>query len=287
MGNVAIITDSTACLPRELAEQYSIEVVSARIFYDGRIYRDEVDISPDEFYNILSQAKELPTTSSPPPGDYLEALEKVARKANGILVITPSAKFSTMFNSAKAAAELAQEKLPKVNVDVLDCGTCAGAQGLVVLAAARAASAGENLVEAAEAAKNIMTKVNLVAFLDTLYYLAKGGQVPKVIAYANSLLRIKPIIQVLPLSGEGSIAKIVRTRAKAEKQLLDMVRKSVKERPIHVVVMHSHNLARGENLKQHLASEFRCSEIYLSDFTPVMGVHTGPGLLGVAFYAED
>lgn len=287
MHNVAIVTDSNACLPVELIRQYHIEVVPLGFIHEGKVYRDGIDITPDEIYRILPQAKSLPTSSSPSPGDFFGALEKVAAKYSNILVITLSLKFSTMFASAKIAASMAKEKLRNVPIEVLDCGTAAGAQGLVVLAAAKAARAEGSLTKVTEVAKNVMSRVNLIAFLDTLYYLAKGGRVPKVIAWANSLVKIKPIFQIAPLSGEASIVKMVRTRPEAIKQLLEIVKEKVEAKPIHVIVMHSHSLAEAENLKERLVSHFLCDEIYISDFAPVMGIHTGPGVLGIAFYPDD
>jgi DegV family protein with EDD domain len=142
LENVAIVTDSTACLPQEVLNQYGIEVMPLRFAYEGKVYRDGIDIAPEEIYRILPEAKKLPTTSSPSPGDYLETLQEAAQKYSAILVITLSAKFSTTFDSAKVAGEMAREELKNAAIEVLDCGTAAGAQGLVVLAAARAAGAG-------------------------------------------------------------------------------------------------------------------------------------------------
>lgn len=287
LENVAIVTDSTACLPQEVLNQYGIEVVPLRFAYEGKVYRDGIDITPEEIYRILPEAKKLPTTSSPSPGDYLETLQEAAQKYSAILIITLSAKFSTTFDSAKVAGEMAREGLKNAAIEVLDCGTAAGAQGLVVLAAARAAGAGGNLARVTQVAKHVSAKVNLVAFLDTLYYLAKGGRVPKAIAWANSLIKVKPIFHIAPLSGEASTLKMARTRHGAVKQLLEIVKGKAEGKPVHAIVMHSHSLDEAEKLKHCLESQLHCDEIYVSDFTPAMGIHTGPGVLGIAFYTED
>jgi DegV family protein with EDD domain len=238
-------------------------------------------------YRILPAAQELPTTSGPSPSDYLEALQKMGQKYRAVLVITLSARLSTMFDSAKVAKEMAGERLQNTAVEVLDCGSAAGAQGLVVLAAAYAAAAGGDLAEVAQVARHVSAKVNLVAFLDTLYYLAKGGRVPKAIAWANSLVKVKPIFYIAPLSGEATTLKMARTRHGAVKQLLQMVKVQTEGRPVHAIVMHSHSLDEAERLKQCLADQLECNELYVSDLTPAMGIHTGPGVLGIAFYADD
>lgn len=284
--NVAIVTDTSACLPKELVERYEIELVPMEFIYDGKVYRDEIDITPAEFYELLAQAKELPTTSAPPPGAYFEVFRKLAQKVKEILVITVSAKLSHTFDSARTAVEMAKEKLTNIAIKVLDCQTAAGAQGFVVLAAAKAAVAGKSLTQVVEASQNLMPKVHLIAFIDTLHYLAEGGRVPQVIAWASSLLKIKPIFELLPL-GDGPIpVDRVRTRPKAIERLVELLKERADGKPIHAIVMHTNVLDEAEKLKERLTSEFNCVEIYVKDFTPVMGVHTGPGLLGIAFYFD-
>jgi len=286
MGKVAVVTDSTACLPGMLVKKYEIEIVPMEFALDGKVYRDGVDITPLEFYKFLSRVKELPTTSAPSPATYFEVIKKVAEKTKSVLVVTVSTKFSHAFDSAKAAIMMTKEKLSGIDVEVLDCGTAAGAQGLVVLAAAKAAAFGESLARVVEVARVLMPKVHLVAFIDTLRYLAKGGRVPEVAAWASSLLKIKPVFELLPLWKGVSVCR-VRTRSQAIERLVDLLREKADRKPVHVIVMHTNVLDEAEKLKERIALEFNCVEIYVVDFTPVMGVHTGPGLLGIAFYTDD
>jgi DegV family protein with EDD domain len=191
-----------------------------------------------------------------------------------------------MFDSARAAAELAREVLPRTAIQVLDSGTAAMAQGFVVLGAARAARAGKELQEVMEAATRIMPRVELVAVLDTLHYLARGGRVPKVVAWATSLLQIKPI---LTLSGEEvGFLERVRTRKKALSRLVEIMRERVGgKRPLHASVFHAAALGEALALREEIVREFQPQELYLTQFTSVMGVHTGPGVVGLAYYAED
>lgn len=287
MGDIAIVTDSAACLPKELIEKYGIEVVPLEFTHEGKVYRDEIDITPAQFYELLEQAKDLPTTSAPSPGAFLEVFKRLAQKANKILVITLSAKFSHVFDSARTAMEMAKEKLLNVTVEVLDCQTAAGAQGFVVLMAAKAAVVGRSLAQVIEAAQELMPKVRLLAFIDTLHYLAKGGRVPEIAAWASSLLRIKPIFELLPLGRGATPVDRVRTRHKAIERLVELLKERTDRKPMHAIVMHTNVLGEAQELRERIVSEFNCVEIYVKDFTPVMGVHTGPGLLGVAFYTDD
>ena len=283
---VAIITDSVACLPPELAEKYAIEVVPIELHFGDTVYLDGVDISPTEFYTLFRQAKKLPVTAAALPGSFLEAYHKASQRATSILCISLSAKLSGMFNSAQLAVERLDGALPNTTIRVLDCGTAAAAQGLVVLAAARAAASGENLTEVVETARIVMQRVRLFAMLDTLYYLVKGGRAPRVAALATSLLKIKPILTII--NGEAHLVTNPRTTAGAMKRILKLMGQEIAEgQPLHVAVMHADAVDEAMVLKEQISSQFDCTELFITEFTPVMGAHTGPGVIGVAFYSGE
>jgi len=283
---VAIITDSVACIPREQVEEYGIEVVPVQVIFGEKTYQDGIDITPGQFYTLLRQAKRLPTTAASLPGSVLEAYRKASQKASHILCITLSAKFSGMFNSATIAANMARETLPGVDIKVIDSQTVAAAEGLVVLAAARAAAEGKSLVEVTEITLDIMKRVYMFAALDTLYYLVKGGRAPKVAAMASSLLKIKPILTIR--NGEARPLTNPRTTTGAIKRMIEIVeKKMVKGQPLHVGVMHADAPDKAVTLRNEIARHFECVELYITEFTPVMGAHTGPGLIAVAFYSGD
>jgi fatty acid kinase fatty acid binding subunit len=285
MKKVAIVTDTTACVPQEQVTGLEIEVVAVPLIIEGRTYRDGIDITPTEFYTMLRKAKNMPTTSASSPGPYLEAFRNAGRKAESVLCFTEPSKFSAMFNSARTAVEMARTALQNVPVEVMECSTAAAGQGLVAMAAARAATEDKTLPEVKEIAKNIMGKINLYATLDTLQYLVNSGRVPQAAALVNSILSIKPIF-TLNHSDAHTVA-LPRTMQSAMKHMLKLMeRAAVKGQPLHVAVMHADALTQALELKERILSQFRCREIFVTEFTPVMGVHTGPGLIGVAFYGE-
>jgi len=285
-NKVAIVTDTTACIPEEQVEKYGIEMVPVDLIFEDRVYRDGIDISPTEFYALLRQAEKLPTTSASSPGPYLEAYGRASQRAASILCITESSKFSVMFNSAKVAVEMAKTALPSVVIEVLECDTAAAGQGLVALAAARAAASGESLTKVVETARSTMHRVNLFASLDTLHYLVRGGRVPQAAALVNSILKIKPVFTVN--GGEAHTVALPRTMGSAVKRILKIMgKKVVRGQPLHVAVMHADALDRAIALRNQVASQFDCAELFITEFTPVMGVHTGPGVIGVAFYSGD
>jgi DegV family protein with EDD domain len=285
MRKVAIVTDTTACVPQEQVTRYDIEVVPVQLIFEDKTYRDGIDISPTEFYARLREVKKMPTTSASSPSPYLEAYQKASQKAPSILCLTEPSRFSAMFDSARVAVEMARNTLPGINIEVLECTTAAAGQGLVTLAAARAAALDRPLHEVKELTNNIMSRVNLFATLDTLQYLAKSGRVPQAAALVNSLLNIKPVF-TLNHSDAHTVA-LPRTTKSAMKNMMKLMgREVVKGQSLHVAVMHADALDKAIALKNRIASHFKCEEIFITEFTPVMGVHTGPGLFGVAFYGE-
>jgi DegV family protein with EDD domain len=283
-NRVIVVTDTTACLPAELARQLEVEIVPVVFVFGKESFRDGIDMTNSQFYAKLGTSKQLPTTSGALTVPYLEAFQRAALKADAILCLNLSAKLSTMGNSARMAREMVQQDSPGLKIEIIDTLTAAGAQGLIVTAAARAAQAGGSLPELVQIVRNLMPKVNLHAMLDTLHYLVKGGRAPKAAEIA-SFLQIKPIIGII-----DGIAKPIEnclTAPKAMQRLVEMVEeKTVKGAQLHVVAMHAGAPQKGQKLLNMLNRQFSPVETGLWEFTPVMGVHTGPGLVAVAYYYE-
>lgn len=282
--NVAVVVDSAISLPRELTEEYELFVVPLELVFEGKTYRDGFDMEASEFYERLLLSQRLPTTSAPTPQAFLEAFHDASRVSDQILCLTLSARFSATYNSAKAALEIAKKDLSGTRIELVDTSTAAAAQALVTLEAARYATQGQGLPRVLARAKDVASKVRLVAFLDTLYYLWKGGRVPKVGLWITSVLKIKPIFE---LAGDDvHMIERPRTRQKATDRLLDVVKARAGDRKLHAIVVHGHCQEDAERLKNRIVSGFNCVEVLVSEFSPVLGAHTGPGLLGIAFWSE-
>lgn len=284
MAKVAVVTDSSTCVPKEVAKQYGIHILPLILIFEDRSYRDGIDITSQEFYELLKKAKKVPTTSSPSPGEYLEAFREVAKKASGILCITLPPKLSMAFDSATQAREMARESLPQVNINIFPSRSPALAQGFIAQAAAREAASGKDLSQVVQAAQDMMDRVNAIAMLDTLYYLAKGGRIPKAAAWAGSIFKIKPILDA---TGDVRLLERCRTRKRAMQRLLYIMRQRSGGKPICVNLMHAGVPEEAERLKADILSQFDCIEFYITDFTPVVGTHTGPGSIGLSFYVAN
>jgi DegV family protein with EDD domain len=282
---VALITDSAACLPPHLAGEHDIHVVPLTLVLEGKAYPDQANGDDHQFYHHLRAARDAPTTASPPPGDYLETLRRAAGQAEAALCITVASRFSATYDSALQAAERARDELPAFQVKVMDSGTAAMAQGFMVLEAARAAAAGADLEAAAARAEALKPRLGIIAMLDTLEYLARGGRVPRVAAWASSLLQVKPIVQ---FSHEGvRLVARVRVRRRAQERLLALLEERAADaRSLHLCVHHADAPEEALALADRARSALKPAELYVSAFTRVMTAHTGPGLLAFAYYVN-
>jgi DegV family protein with EDD domain len=286
---VAVVAESTCCLPPELARDLAIGIIPIPFVFGEETYLDGVDITPAEFYRKLIAASEPPKTSPPAPGAYLEAWRQAAGSIPGgadVVSVTVDGKISTLQRSARLALELAPESLPGVGVRVVDSLSAGMGQGFVALAAARAARAGRTFEEVVAIAERVSRRVRLVVTLDTLEYLARASRIPQVAALLGGILAIKPII----LIAEGDIHPLARVRGRrhALDQLVEHLRGLAPPGArLHAAVQHARAEEEAAWLEARIRAMFDCAEVYTTEFTPVMGGYCGPGLLGVAFYCED
>lgn len=286
MKRVAILTDSTCCLPGELVKRHDIGLIPILIVYRGNSYLDGVDISATEVYEIMRRREDLPTTSTPSAGDFLNAYRQLSGKAESVLCITLTSLQSKVHDVALMAKEMAKETLPDTAIEVLDSRAAAGALGFVVLEAARTASQGAELAQVVAAARRMMDRVNFLAMVDTLFYLARTGRAGRAAAWVGSLLNVKPIVEHSPAVGETTPVGRPRTKEKAIEHMLAIMADRVGDTRVHVIVNHADELEEAIRLKMEIGARFRCAELHLADLTPGMGVHVGPGVLGVAFYTD-
>jgi len=282
---VAVITDSIACLTRELVEQYGIRIAPINLYFGDKVYKDWVDITPDEAYELFLKDPDSFKTSGSNPWDWLEACREASAETDSILCITLSSKLSGVYNGVLEAREQLKTEFPQVSVEVLDSQTVTAAEGFVALAGARAAEEGKSLAEVVKAAEEMMGKVTFLALLDTIRHVYRTGRIPKIAAQVGSMLNIKPILT----SSSGSVRFIgaVRSRERGIEKMLKIMREKVGQGLAHVAVMHAYALDEAQKLKEKVESEFNCAELWITGFSPVMGYATGTGTLGLAFYKEE
>lgn len=279
MKPVAIVTDSTATVPPQLVERLGIHVVPVLLLYGTQAFRDGVDIAPAEVYARLRAGGEIPTSAAPSVGDFVRTYAAAGLDAAGVLSVHMSPRLSATYNVALTASQLVDQ----VPIRVFDCNTAAMGQGFVVLEAARAALAGASLDQVVQRAEEVAARVNLLFTLDTFKYLRRGGRIGGAAALAGTLLQIRPVLCI----AEGVVGEFARTRTKAKalRLVLDQIDRDVDSHPLHAAVVHADAPDEAETLRQQVETRYDCAELLVAEFTPVMGAHTGPGLLGVAYHA--
>jgi len=286
MARLAIITDSACSIPQHMQEEYRITVVPLAFLIGETSYVDNVSLSWQEFYSLLKSVRRLPTTASAPPGAFLDAFRDAYQQGSReALCIVTSSQLTATYNSACDGAALAREQVADLKVTVIDSRSAAAALGFVVLAAARSAASGASLDEAAGNAKALIPRLHMLGVLDTLEYLAKGGRVPQVAAWLSALLRVKPLFQL----HDGQISRLgaVRTKPRAVARLLRLAAERLElQKPLHVAVFHTRAGEEAAELADKVREEFRPAELFVTEFSQVMSIHTGPGLVGLAFYNE-
>jgi len=272
---VKVVTDSGADLPSQLAEEMGITVVPIYVRFGDEVYLDRVSISEDEFYERLTHDPVHPSTTQPGPQDFLEVYQKLSSDADGIVSIHLSTKLSGTYNSALMAKGMMEGGCP---VEVVDSETLTMSLGLIAIVAATAAKAGGSLEEVVEEAKQTIPKIHLLALLDTLEYLKKGGRIGKVKALLGSVLSVKPMLATK--DGELVPAGQARTRAKGMDKLFDFVKDAGDIQDLAVVYNTTPDEA--QNLAERIGSVFDKEKIRMARLGPGLGVHGGPGALIVA-----
>jgi DegV family protein with EDD domain len=282
MSAIAVVTDSAANLPLELVEMHHIEVIPLTLIWHGQVYRDGKDISASELYQALrADPGDLPSSSSPSVGEFVRVYSRLAATSDGIVSIHLASGLSATYTAAKHAQSL----IENVPIEVVDSRSATMGCGFAVLKAASSAAAGQSLGSVVESAQGIIDRVHVYGVLGSLRYVQRSGRVPAIAAIAGSLLDIHPLLSIE--RGQAGLLEIQRTKKRALARLLDVVERSAGGGCIRAAVMHAAALDDAEALGLALQDRCDCSEIIVTEFTPVLGSYAGPGLVAVALYCEE
>ncbi len=272
---VRVVTDSTADLPPEIVQELGITVIPLRVIFGEQSYRDGVDLTNEEFFRKLRDTKELPRTSQPSTGEFLDVYQHLCSETDRILSIHLSSGFSGTVDTARRAA---RELIGRCTIEVVDSATVSMAMGFAVIAAARAAREGKDLEACAAAARSVLRRQRLAVALDTLEYLRRGGRIGRAAAFVGGLLNIKPVLTIK--NGEAHPLSRVRTRPKA---IEEMLRFCLEDGAIvDAVVMHSTDAPEAYKLADEVKQRCPGVPAHVGAIGPVIGVHGGPGLIGLA-----
>ena len=278
---IAVVTDSASDIPPSVARRLGVAVVPLNVHFGTRTYKDNVTITADEFYSLLAESAELPTTSLASPSDFMETYDKLDKCSDGIVSIHMSSKLSGTYNSAVQGADMTSSARP---IEVIDSAQGSMALGLVVIKAAEAADSGANWHEVAAVARDAAARAQCFTVLETLEYLVKGGRVGRAQSLLSSMLNIKP----MTIIRDGVVNPLGRART-FSRALIKMKQTARDFAPVEALaVMHSTTPETAEEVAADLSDLLpEGDEPFVARFGPVLGVYAGPGALGIALIQSE
>ena len=277
---VKVITDSGSDISQEEAQNLGIHVVPLYLRFGDEVYRDGVDINPGEFYRRLETSRVHPTTSAPSPGDFAQAYQEAARETDEIISIHITGKHSGTYDAALAGKEVVGKK--GCRIEVVDSRGATMWQGLVAMAAARAAQARLSLSEVLESVHEAIGRMRVLALLDSLKYVVRGGRLGKAISKVESVLNVKLLLTLH--NGELRPTGLVRTRNKGISRLREFIKSNLHIKDLSIV--YSTTVEDAQALAEYVRSVLPGVAPQLVRLGPALGVHAGPGAL-IAVVSED
>lgn len=282
---IQIVTDSSVHLPMEERQKYNLTVVPLKAIFGTTVYRDEVDLTNEQFYKMLPHAKEHPTTSQPSAGEFEQVYKPLIEAGKEIVSLHISSKLSGTYASACAAKQNLEQQFKRtLPISIVDTPWLSMALGLLVIAAAQAAQAGQSRDQVVATIQALIPRLNLIFVLDTLEYLRRGGRIGGAKALVGTLLQVKPMLEIR--DGQVEPLEQPRSRARALARLLEVLEERAGHRPLHVAVLHADARQEAEKIAEQVRAQHECKEFYFTEIGPVIGVHTGPGAVGLAFYTD-
>lgn len=287
--SVKIITDSTSYIPKEIKEELDIEVVSLNVIFNGESYR-EVDIKNEDFYKKMEETGEIPTSSQPAISEVLEIFKNKVSNGDKIVGIFMSSEMSGTYQTANMIKEMVLEEYPEAEIEIIDSRTNCMQMGYGAIVAAREAKKGKDIQDVVLKANDTLSKSRFLFLPETLKYLKKGGRIGGAQALLGGLLKITPILTVE--DGKTTIYSKVRTKKRAvetvsNKVIDDMLEKGLGEITIHHINCEDEGIALKQNIEAKLKEHGLETNVLIESIGPIIGLHVGPGSIGVAYYTKN
>lgn len=281
--SIKIVTDSTSYIPLHLREEYDISVVSLSVNFEFESFLEE-EIDNNTFYDKMSKSAKTPTSSQPAPQDFYEVFEKHIKANHRVVGVFISSDMSGTYSTAIIAKKMIAEKYPNAVIELVDSRSNCMQLGFAVLAAARAAHAGKSLEEVLSSTNKIINSSRFLFVPETLAYLKKGGRIGGASALLGSILQIRPILTVI--DGKTALVGKVRSQGKAIQNILDIFYQDVEQKGLGEVAVHHINCeSNGNNVAQMIQDRLG-KPVPVYNIGPVIGLHVGPGTVGVVYYTK-
>src|SRR5581483_7673593 len=289
---VRVVTDSGAHLHPEIRRALNISTVPLQVLFGPRSYRDEIDLSNEQFFHMLTHEKVHPTTSAPAPADFIHVWKPILDAGEEVVcVCLPSGLSATYSSAVNAQAQLEQEHGAPLPITIIDGKWVSMAQGFQCIVGARVAQAGGTRAEVAQAMTALDDKLTLVFLLDTLEYLKRGGRIGKAQAWLGAMFHVKPILEIAHARIEP--LERVRSHKAGIARLLDLISHPPATAgprqgsgALHIAILHARAPEAAEQLENEIRARFNVAELYVAEIGPTIAVHSGPDAVGLAFYRD-
>ncbi|MEG1482765.1 DegV family protein [Clostridium sp.] len=286
---IKIVTDSTSYIPKEIAKELDIKVVSLNVIMGGRSYR-EIDLLNEEFYDDMESLGEIPTSSQPSIEDVKSVFEEIVKDGDTVVGIFLSSDMSGTYQTANMIKNMVLEEFENSEIYVIDSRSNCMQTGYAVIEAAKAAKESLCIEDVLNRVNNVIENSKFLFMPETLKYLKKGGRIGSAAALFGSMLKIVPILTVE--DGKTTVFNKVRTRRKAINTIIDSVISDIKSNGVLGITVHHINCEKEgkilrEELKKRLNEEGIETEILLESIGPIIGLHVGPGSIGIAYYTKN
>lgn len=280
---VAVVTDSTACIPNEALEDLIVPTIPLWLIWEDDRFRDGVDITPQAFYRRLQQRDTIPSTSQPSVGEFSAFYRQVAEQQDTDTIV--GFFISSKISGTVASAEAAAAQLPELNITVVDSYSTSMGLGFLALAAAREAAAGGSVDEVVAAADAVRSKLTVLFTVDTLEYLHKGGRIGGAKRFLGTMLNIKPLLHL----NDGCVEPMcqIRTKQRALEEMLGRADEYLGGHQMaELAVIDVDCREESEKVAERAQERFSVPRVFLTTVSPVIGTHAGPGTVGMSFYAR-
>ena len=280
---IKIVTDSTSYIPKEFINKYDISVVSLNVIMNGKSIR-EIDLDNETFYKQMEESTEIPSSSQPSPDEIYNTFENIIKEGNSVVGIFISSDMSGTVSSANLIKNMLLEKYPSANIEIIDSRSNCMQMGYVAIEAAKAAAAGKSMEEVINVCTSVINNSRFLFTPDTLDYLKKGGRIGGASALLGTLFQIKPILTVC--DGKTTVFTKVRTKKKALDTLVNTLVNDIQGKELGGVIVHHINcqdegLSLAKKIKEQLGVDVKIDTI-----GPIIGLHVGPGSIGVAYFTK-
>jgi len=281
MSKVVVVTDSTAHIPENLVKELDLRIIPLHVIWGDKVYQDNVDLKTDDFYPMLKQAKDVPTTSQPSPKEFMDLYKPILDKGDKIISIHISSGISGTTNSAFQAKEMLGSK----DIEIVDSKSTGMALGFVAVVVARLAKNDASLNECKALAEKAVENSGVYFMVNTLEYLHKGGRIGGASAMLGSALDLKPILYFK--DGKIESCEKVRTKKKAIQRVIEISKEQIgKKRPVHIGILQVEAEEDAAFVKAELEKIYKPEEIedlIITGLSPVIGTHIGPGAVAITY----